>query len=138
MQALISNPIKSGSNSKLRLLLIVLLPFFGLSNCGKEKIAEKAYPRVTTVSSDRISNSTVTFSGEIISGDLSQITEYGFVWSRISPSPYLENSEKTTITGAPTGKRFSETQDLATGQSFYFRAYAKTADFTVYGNVLGY
>ncbi len=139
MQALISNLITTGKNRAITLFLILLLPFMMVTNCSKDKFVAKEYPRVITISAARINDSSVTFTGELISGDLSQITEYGFVWSEFSPSPYLETGEKVTFTGSPGGKQFSgTTQDLVKGKSFYLRCYVKTGSYLSYGNVLNY
>jgi hypothetical protein len=139
MQAFISNLISTGQTQKIRLFLLLILPFLGLTNCGKEKIATKEYPRIITLSVARNIDSVITFNGEVISGDLSQIIEYGFVWDKYSNSPYLETSQKIVMAGAPGSSKFSsEVQNLTEGQSFNYRAYAKTNDLLIYGNVISY
>jgi hypothetical protein len=139
MQAFTFNRTAKAANGRIRLLLILIIPFLGMTNCGKEKIATKEYPRIITLVASRINDSAVMFNGEVISGDLSQIIEYGFVWDKYSASPYLESSEKIVITGTPGSTTFSsEVQNLSTGQSFNYRAYAKTNDLLIYGNVVSY
>jgi hypothetical protein len=121
------------------LLFILLLSGGVFTNCSKEKFAATKYPRIVTRSAARINDSTVSFNGEILSGDLSQITEYGFVWDEYSPEPYIETSDKLTITGSPQSGSFSSNvENLVNGRHFNFRAYVKTKDYLIYGNVLNY
>ncbi len=59
------------------LLILVLLV---LATCRKEDNVTKEYPRVYTFDVASVNESGATFKAQILSGQLSDIKEYGFVW----------------------------------------------------------
>ena len=74
--------------------LLLLIP----TSCEKEDdIATRNYPRLITLAASEISQTSAKFEAQIISGNPSEIVEYGFTWSDINSSPTLQNSANVDI-----------------------------------------
>jgi hypothetical protein len=119
-------------------LLLLMLTFPALTSCHKEEIATREYPRINTLDVSGISATDAVFNAEVISGDASLITEYGFIVSAYSPLLELDNSV-LVFPGVANGKRFSgNATGLISQKLYYMRSYVRTDNFLVYGKVLSF
>jgi len=82
----------------------------------------------------RSNESGATFNAEVISGDLSQIKEYGFVWS-LHTNPALFNSDATTINGDIENGSFQVQvfNSLIKDRIYFVRSFAVTDKYIIYG-----
>jgi N-acetylneuraminic acid mutarotase len=120
----------------MRNVSILLVILVIMTTCTKEEVTPRKYPRVDTKEVTNISGAGATFNGEIIFIP-SQVTDHGFLWSPYSDVVFT-NSDQVSL-GAATGTgTFSSTIDygLVSGKTYYVRAYAKSQDFSVYGDVM--
>ena len=104
--------------------------------CTKEDPFPRTYPRVLTSEVSQITDGGAVFSGEITYASVS-ITDHGFVWSNIANFDPHEGDELSL--GPKTEKgQFSApcTYGLKSGDTYYVRAYAKSANYSVYGDVM--
>lgn len=110
-----------------------------VSGCQVESIEERAYPIVMTLEPDPIPGTGVRLYARITSGELQQITEYGFVWGT-STVLNLTASEKATFSGSPAEGSYSHdiTDGLESGQNYYVRSYIKWDETVFYGNMTGF
>jgi N-acetylneuraminic acid mutarotase len=109
----------------------LLLSFF---NCNKnEELQPRTYPYVIT-NSPNVNNEVVEFSANIINLGDQDILKYGFVWGK-NPGPTVQNSNKL-VEGMPGKGNYSIeiNSGLAIGETYYVRAYIRTARYDVYGN----
>lgn len=135
MQASISN-----RTYPVYLLFSFLMITIGcITSCTKDENVERDYPRVNTIEVTSINASGILLSAKIISGDLSAITEYGFVWST-DEYPYADEDDKQFKTGTPSDFTFSENIQpvLKTNETYYVRAYVKTDNYLVHGNIVSF
>lgn len=119
--------------------LLFLLMICLLTTCKKEDAAIKEYPRINTLDVSGINESGATFGANIISGDLTQTKEYGFVWD-ISTSPDINLHDKLVMTGILSNKSISGIVHSALKKDvvYYMRAYVKTDKYLVYGKVVSF
>lgn len=136
MQASISNRTFSGFLLHICLLLLTIGCF---TSCTKDENVERGYLRLNTNKISSIGSLGAVVSAEIISGNPSTITEYGFVWST-DEYPYEEQDDKQFKTGALSGRTFSDTirPALRPNETYYVRAYVKTDHYIVHGNILSF
>lgn len=127
------------SISKQYRLILIHLCILLLFSCTKDENAERDYPRPDTNEVSSIGSWGAVINAEIISGNPSSITEYGFVWST-DQYPDADHDDKQFKTGAPPGLTFSDTirSNLKLNQTYYVRAYVKTDLYTVQGNILSF
>jgi N-acetylneuraminic acid mutarotase len=104
---------------------------YSLSNCEKEKVATKEYPRIITLPVTEISESGAKFSAEIISGDVSTINECGFAWNYGDTLIIKEGVENNGFSGIAHSA-------LVKGQNYEVCSYIKTDKYTVYGNKVSF
>ncbi len=137
MQASIFKYKFSRQTKMIGCYLSVLLISVVLINCQKEKVASKEYPRLTTLDVTDISASGMTFKANILSGNLADIKEYGFVWD-ISYNPIIEIHSKNVLTGDISGNQFRTgiMASLEKNKLYHVRAYLKTEDVLVYGKIV--
>lgn len=88
-------------------------------------------PVVFTGAASNITTTSVTCGGNIITSGNSEITARGVCWST-SQDPTIANSKTTDGTGL--GFFSSSITGLATGTTYYLRAYATNSIATSYGN----
>jgi hypothetical protein len=137
MQASIFRSKLRGMTERIKIYHLLLVLLIGLATCQKEKIATKEYPRVNTLEVTSINDDGAIFSAEIISGDITDVIEYGFVWD-ISASPNVEISDKLVITEPLNGNIFNVEihSALTKGETYYIKPFVKTKEFLVYGKVV--
>lgn len=92
-------------------------------------------PTLTTTAISAISFTSVSSGGNITSDGGSAITERGVCWS-VATSPTIADSKTSDGTG--TGSFTSNITGLASGFTYYTRAYATSAAGTAYGNQESY
>lgn len=129
---------ESISNLIIRLSLgLVVIGLF--TTCQDEEITSRDYPRLFTHEVTQINPSGAVFTAEIHSGDLGQITEYGFVWDR-NVKPQIMHHDKQIITSPLTKPTFGATAHAAmkSGVFYFVRAYVKTDKYVVYGNAVSF
>jgi hypothetical protein len=110
-----------------------------LSGCQTESIEERAYPIVMTLEPELMQGAGVRLFARITSGELQQITEYGFVWGT-STVLNLTDSEKITFNGSPVEGSYSHdiTEGLEFRQNYYVRSYIRWDEIVFYGNMTGF
>lgn len=107
-----------------------------ISNMCDNVSAQK--PVVSTTSVSNISSSGWTVAGNVTSAGTQPVTERGFLYST-SSTDVLENAPGVTkiVNGSGTGAYTSNiSQSVGSGQTFYVRAYAKSAAGISYGDKL--
>ena len=112
------------------LLLIIGL----LTSCNKEETATKEYPRLNTLEVTEINASGAVFNAEVISGDLTQIKKYGFLWSFYN-DPIFAYSDTAIASGKIQNGIYSEqiSNSLLKDQLYYVRSFAVTDNLIIYG-----
>ena len=139
MQAFISNRINIRMIKQFIYSFLLIIVFLEFVTCRKDEVATKEYPRLNTFDVAGINESGAIFKAEVISGNLSDIKEYGFVWDT-GVNPNVELNDKIVISGPLSSKVFSETAHsaLKKGVLYYMRAYLKTDKFLVYGKIVSF
>jgi hypothetical protein len=119
--------------NRINLILFALILL--LATCGEDDNATRPYPRVRTKSVTNITSEGAFFEGEITFSSV-KIVDHGFVWSTDS-NPTLENSDDISLgQRSGIGKFTSQIEwSLEEGKKYYVKAYAKSDDYTVYGDV---
>lgn len=119
--------------------LSIVLILYGLITCQKEKAASRPYPRITTLDVANIGASGATFNAEIISGNINDIIEYGFIWDQ-QENLQIDVDDKCIIQGHMSEKKFSAEvhSALAKGKLYYVAAFVRTSDYLVYGNPVSF
>ena len=117
-------------------ILILLVAFF--NSCEKDDIIDRNYPRINTLEVNDIDGDGAVFNAEIIYNGSDPITEYGFIWDL--HKPLLGSSERVSMKGNPTSHNFNAKirSTLKLHESYNVRAYIKTKDFTVLGNIINF
>ena len=122
-------------------LCMMLAGFFLLllSDCQTEDTLERDYPIVSTLAADHITRDGARLQARITEGDITSITEYGFVWGT-SIVLNLLDSEKATLPGSPVSESFSYeiVQALEATQHYYVRSYIRSGDLIFYGNMIAF
>lgn len=137
MQDFISNFPQRVMSGRSNLFVFLSLLLFGLTTCQKDEVATRDYPRVYTLAVSEITASGAKFSAEIISGNPSEIIEYGFTWSEFSTAPKMDVDNNVDIKGSITGNSFSSNvQTLTNDKAYYVRSFIKTSDLLIYGRVV--
>lgn len=115
--------------------LLILIP--GLAaNCTKEEATPRSYPRVDTGSITEITEQGAVFNGEITFTSV-PIIDHGFVWSN-EPN-FTPNQGDQLSLGARSGTGlFSAPCNYALMKSrkYYVRAFAKSEQNMVYGDIM--
>lgn len=136
MQVFIFNLLQKVKSVRTHFFLFLTLVVFGLTTCQKDPVATRNYPRLNTVVSE-INASGAKFSAEIISGDPSEIIEYGFAWSEYSPAPKMDADDNVDTKGSITGKSFSsDVKTLDSDKTYNVRSFIKTNDLLIYGRII--
>lgn len=119
-------------------LYISLVPVFWMMwTCQPDREVIRAYPVVTTQVTDITQSSVMLEAG--ITGNLSGILEYGFVWSA-STVLDLNNGTHEVFSGEPDQPWFSHNTGkiLTAGTPYYARAFVRTSELIIYGNMVSF
>jgi len=122
----------------MKKIYLVLFSFLLLVTCTKEQITSRPYPRVETLSVTNVTVEGASFQGNI-TFSTGEIANTGFVWS-LNENPTVDNSDSLSIgTQSLTGS-FSATvtRSLLPGLKYYVRAFVKTNNYFVYGEVAAF
>lgn len=120
--------------------MIVLVLAVVSTTCQKEDIIiGRDYPRITTLEVTNISANGATFSAEILSEGLAEITEYGFAWSAFE-NPYSDvlNILSEHGTAEPGIYSMDIKTSLETGLTYYVQAYVVAGSYTVFGKKISF
>jgi hypothetical protein len=118
----------------IKSVFIVALFAFCVS-CTEEEITSREYPRVHTLSIEPEANANLKLKGEIFFSSV-QISDHGFVWTDTG-FPTVTNGVKLSL-GPKDGVGIFETTaaaSLKSGKTYSARAYAQSAEYTVYGEI---
>ncbi|MEI6138704.1 MAG: IPT/TIG domain-containing protein [Mariniphaga sp.] len=120
-------------------IFYILLILSGLTTCRKEEVASMEYPRLNTLEVTDVSESGAVFNAEIISGNVSEVIEYGFVWG-LTISPYTSINDQQIIQGKLNSTRFSAQihSGMVKGVTYYAKPYIKTSTTLVYGKYVSF
>lgn len=115
--------------------LFILFMILVCCSCKEEDISF-AYPRVRTHAITDISPEGAVFHGELMLPAGQEVAENGFVWQE-GNEPLLESSEKKVMEKPVSKGRFSASisTTLKPDTKYFVKAYAKTKDHLVYGQV---
>ncbi len=124
---------------KLKFIFYILLICCGLTTCRKEEVASREYPRLNTLEVTDVTASGAVFNAEIISGNVADVIEYGFVWAKTT-SPTTNTNDQEIIQGKLTSNRFSAKihSALLKGVTYYVKPYLKTSTTLVYGKFVSF
>lgn len=89
-----------------------------------------ALPNVQTGSTSNVSQTSTTCAANVLSDGGQPVTERGICYS-LSSNP--TTADQKAIVGAGTGSFTATLSDLQAGQTYYYRAYAISAQGTAYG-----
>jgi len=92
-------------------------------------------PLVSTFKPDSVTVTSAILGGNITYDGADQVTERGVCYGK-TQSPTTEGNK--TIMGTDTGVFSSKVKGLASGTTYYARAYAITIQGTVYGNEVSF
>lgn len=117
------------------MLLMICL----FTTCKKEEVATKEYPRLNTLDVTTINETGATFNAEIISGNIADIKEYGFVWDT-NGNPNIGLDDQLVIPGQLIQNKFSAeiNSSLVKGVTYYVKPYVKSSGFLVYGKYVSF
>jgi N-acetylneuraminic acid mutarotase len=120
---------------KAGLIISVILTFLVSSTC-KDEFAVRDFPSVITTAAIIKGTEGVEFSGEII-GRKTGLAETGFIWQN-GTDPVEKPGYKMTLPGRLTAGKFNIliSTSLKKDVEYYVRAYAKTENTVIYGDVL--
>jgi hypothetical protein len=110
-----------------------------LTGCEDEaKPNQQKYPFLSINDVSNVNSKGAEFNGELDLPGTSVVSEYGFEWTRFTPSeltPYYRLS-----LGNDIQKKFSAaiTSDLWNNELYFVRAYAITENYTVYTNSVSF
>ena len=108
-------------------------------SCEKKEVTPpRVFPRVLTGQVTEISEDGAVVHGEIALKGSEPIIERGFVWHEADRVPTLSNADFKPLTPDPENPLFSYKirSTIVNGEKYRVRAYAKTASYTVYGNMV--
>jgi hypothetical protein len=122
-----------------RIICIQIILLIGLLiTCTQEETTPRSYPRVAT---GEVTD--ITIDGAVFHGSITYtpgaITDHGFIWSE-DALPGFANSETLSL-GALTGKGDFQTlinKFLTANKKYYVRAYAKSSNYLVLGDVISF
>jgi len=113
--------------------------FVGMNGASPPVITGNSFVIYVPATVDTTGHSNVTFSsaigyGEILHAGWTVPTVAGICWSGTNPYPTTSDSHTTTIGTYPVGSTWSGgMSSLSVATSYYYRAYAISADGTAYG-----
>ncbi len=118
------------------LMLIMALVLVPLLYWPSSAAASITKPTVATNSASSIGNNTAKLNGEITTNGGTNITEYGFYYGATS----LYTSEQIIVGTSINASNsfYYELTNLQDGKNYYFRAYAKNSEGTVYGSMTNF
>ena len=118
---------------------IVIVAYAFLISCGNETNIEKDFPSVRTVEVTEINKEGILFQGYIAQAGNQPIQEWGFVWD-IGQNPVIDLSDWIAVPYIPgqSSFQFQLKSNLVNGGIYYMKAYAKTSDILVYGQVVSF
>ena len=99
-----------------------------------EFVTLSSTPVVNTISASDITPSTATLNGEVVTDNGASITERGFMWVEGKGIPTM--SSDVIKVGGTTGHFSSILSELKPNQVYSYRAYAKNANGTSYGETI--
>ncbi len=108
-------------------------------SCEKKDVEpQRIFPRVLTGQVTEISEDGAVVHGEIALKGSEPIIERGFVWHNDDRIPKLSNADFKSLATDPENPLFSYKirSTIVNGEKYRVRAYAKTASYTVYGNMV--
>ncbi len=116
--------------------LLLLIFAFSVCGCTEEIPIYRNYPLVKTIQVVVSSNNTVTFKGSIF-GSSTAVLDHGFIWSKKRGTTFINNSIISLGSKADLGTFEKEVnQGMNPNTKYYVKAYAKSAGYTVYGEVI--
>jgi uncharacterized protein (TIGR02145 family) len=114
-----------------KIMLLIAAISALLSSCEKDKVDPRDLPVLTTIIPYDITAEAATSGGEITSDGGTEITARGVCWDSI-PEPTV--ADHITADGTGIGSFTSDITGLASGTTYYVRAYATNQAGTNYGN----
>jgi hypothetical protein len=118
---------------------ICLLFLWSVFSCSdKDEALARDYPRLNTLPVTNIQSTGALFHAEIISGERSQILQYGFTWNEVV-SPRIDRHEHIILQESLGNNTFSyEVGSLQSNQIYFVRSFIKTEKLLIYGPVVSF
>lgn len=115
-----------------------ILLFIILFCCQEDKELARPYPVVNTLPITEISKDGAVFNAEIISENLSDIIEHGFVWAADKNAVFNVDNSLLIKLGLPstTNVSFVVNSTLESNKEYKVRSYLKTKNKIIYGKVV--
>lgn len=126
---------------KSRFYSLILITTFSLclaTACENEELEQRPYPRMKTLAVNNITEQGATFNAEILLDGVEDVVEYGFVWSVERINPNIHHSNRLIYKKAMGEGKFSDhiSTTLMTDTTYNVRAFAKTQNHTIYGDLV--
>lgn len=94
--------------------------------------------RVKTISYTVTGSSSAILTGEIEQLGFNQVSDYGFCWSATTSNPDFNSNIISKGTISTPAYFYADFNNLVTGQTYYFRAYAVENNAVYYGETLSF
>ncbi len=121
----------------MKRIIVFIISVTLFTNCTKEEITPRDYPRVNTEAITEVTANSMKFRGDIFYTSV-EIIDHGFIWTDTG-FPDFKNGNKISL-GPKTGVGKFETAvtnaTLQTDKIYSCRAYAQSKDFVVYGKII--
>lgn len=122
--------------TSLRIIFYSLMMLQLITTCRKDEAITRNYPRLNTLAVSQITGSGAKFNAEVISGNTSEVVQYGFTWNEYIP-PKVDLHDNVAINESLSGKNFSSNiQSLKNDQIYYVRSFVRTENLLIYGPVV--
>ncbi|MDN4165877.1 hypothetical protein QWY31_10200 [Cytophagales bacterium LB-30] len=103
-------------------------------SCKEEERLQLPFSTVETLEISDITRNGAVFNAKIVSDDLNEIIEYGFIWSE-EKNQTFDNCERIIIFSSPSENTYKipVSSALTIGKPYFVRAFIKTSKNTVIG-----
>jgi hypothetical protein len=118
-----------------RAFITVLISWLIAASCTKEEVVVRGYPRVNTLTTQTIDANGALLTGEIFYSNVA-IRDHGFLWSPYAnPLPGTADVFSLGPKESPGPFQAAVGWGLVAGKTYYMRAYARSDDKEVFGDV---
>jgi hypothetical protein len=125
--------------NKSRLLFLLIFTSISFLMCNREEVTPREYPVLRTLAVKDITSTGAVFEADVKHLGSQKIIEHGFLWS-FSSGLVLPNVDKAIINEEINKGKFSKEVEstLIEGKEYFVKAFIKTGEFLVYGNVVSF
>ena len=115
------------------------IAILSLVTCDNYEFPKSPYPRIETLPVVNISETGVTFQGNITQLGQKEITNRGFVWG-LEKNLSIDSEDKIQLGPAQARGNFEANvkSGLSKGKTYFVRAFVATSDYFVYGEAVSF